>query len=146
MKRCLIAFLFLVVAGSLHVSLVAYQKFGVMIERTFTFKPDRSGGGFGSPGGLVDVIGTEWLPDWEPQARLIVTRVLVLEVKVIDDTTEAITLRVTPFEAEQLEQAQSRGTLRWILRPPPPTLEEQVREWLGLESRLTTLAREFSDR
>ncbi|MCI0464917.1 MAG: hypothetical protein L0Z62_48975 [Gemmataceae bacterium] len=152
MKRCLSAFLFLVVAGSLYVSVVAYQKFGVSTERTFPATSDAIAGFMSLPC-LVDILTHVKLPDGEIESRIVLSQVLMLEKREVDPEPagrqrphQFITLRVNPFEAEELEQAQSRGTLRWIRRPPPPPLEERLREWLGLETRLTTLARELSGR
>jgi hypothetical protein len=139
MKRYLTVLLFLVTPCSAHASFDPLG-WGGSTEWTFKFAvPSLMSGPDLSAGWVVDVVAFRPLPGGECEARLIARRLVVVKTHPIDPpgtpaSLRPLTLRVTPFQAAVLEQAQRRGTLRWILsrpddreEPPVVTLKDLLR-------------------
>ena len=79
--------------------------------------------GFALPGNFVDVLVNMKEADEKPVSKIVLERILVLAIAqeaVRDDTkpkvVNAVTLEVTPEQAEKLDLARSIGTLSLVLR------------------------------
>ncbi|HYV36179.1 MAG TPA: hypothetical protein VE988_10775 [Gemmataceae bacterium] len=112
-------FVVAIVAG--YFGIAALQDRYTCHPRTFRFQPPHASSGPPlSAGWNIDVIGTQRLANGEYESKMIVERVLMLEVQEVEEDGRMwhdITLRVTAAQAEILEQAQSRGVLMFGFCP-----------------------------
>ncbi len=93
--------------------------------RAITVKVNEIGGvaGFALPGNYVDVMVHAFDPNGHPASKIVLERILVLALAQDTSTSEtkprlvnAVTLEVTPQQAETIDFARSIGSLSLVLR------------------------------